>query len=282
MEVVKAFEDYLKLHSMSKAYVNPVTIFLRFCKKNSFDYLKLTYADFTKFFLDVKQGSKKERSNGYINNFFNALKCFYTFLEVTGKLEEGAKTKSELLKFKYLKVPKKINSVIDLNEVDKYIKLSISFGLSMNYKKLRAILYFMFFTGVRKGELARIKRVDINLADNSAIVRLPNKSQKERIVRFTPRVADILKEYFVIEKEGQSAFNMSYKQIEHLFEFLKKFNKELKPKTMRSSFTEMLAENSVDIKTAQILLGHSDLQTTEIYYRPTDKTVSTVYQSKIK
>jgi len=270
------FEKYLKTKDYSKQYLNPLKHFLLYCQSNNLDYLKLNYSNFTDFIIYIKNGHE----NGYVNNFLNSLRCFYRFLEDSGLIGES-QSKNELLKIKYLKVPKKIRHHINFEELEKLIRLCVNFNYCVPYKKLKAILFFMFFTGLRKGEIVTIQRKDINLNENVAIVRIPNKSKKERLAYFTPLVSETLKDYFATEAESINAFNMTYKQIEGLFDFMKKFDKEIKPHTMKHSFAQLLMDSGVDIKICQSLLGHANLSTTEIYCNPSNTTISNQYKTKI-
>lgn len=270
------FENYLKLKDFSKTYLNPVKHFLSYCHSKNLDYTKMNFQDFTDFILFIKEKHK----NSYVNVFLNSIRCFYQFLQDADRLI-GSHSKEEFYKIKYLKVPKEIRYHINLEQLDKLISLTGNFNFSMSARKLKAILYFMFYTGLRKSEVVNIKRKDIDLEINRAIVRIPNKSSKERLVYFPPNVGHILKNYFLEEKENNNAFNIKYYQLEYLFKFMKKFDKNIKPHAMKHSFAQLLMQNGVDIKIAQALLGHSSLSTTELYCNPSNSTISSIYKTKI-
>ena len=150
--------------------------------------------------------------------------------------------------------------------------------------KIKAVLYFMFYTGLRAGEITRLKRRDINLKELRAIVRNPNKNNEERYTFFPQKIGVMLQEYFDIESEEYNAFNMTHRKLSYLLARLKMFlseKKNLSPHILRHSFANLLAENEIGIRVAQKLLGHKSLNSTLIYYDPDLKIVEKIYRKNL-
>lgn len=280
MEILNSFKDYLKVRDYSLAYHNPVSIFLYFCQKQEYNYLTITLEQANDFLLDLKtQGHK----NGYINNFINAIRFFYLkFLLKHNKCSD--KTKSAIEQLQLLRTERVIKDYLTEEELGEVISMGESFCTQLPYYKLKALLNFMFYTGVRKEELLNFKRTDIDLINMKAIVRIPTKSKEEDYVFFTKEVQKDLEEYFRNEAEQTNAFNISTRQLSYLFQQLREFapsGKVITPHTFRRSFAMMLAAKGIDIKVAQKLLRHKSMKSTEIYFDPDTRTVEKLYHERI-
>jgi integrase len=277
-EVLNKFKNYLKLREYSPVYADVLKMYLEYCSRNAINYLDVNIEKLNNFLLYCKI----ERKNGsnQINKHVKSLRFFYRYLREYSMIDEN--TLKEVEKLKLLRVENKIRPSVTIEELDKIIQHSINYDVSMDFMKVKSILYFMFYTGVRKGELLNLRRKDIDLEEAFAIIRVPVKNKKERKVYFPFRVSRLLKSYFLIEPEVTNAFNMTHGQLEYFFTFLKNFKKDITPHALRHAFTNMMAEKGVDIRTTQELLGHSDIRTTILYYNSNGKAVENNYRSKIK
>ncbi|GAH21774.1 unnamed protein product, partial [marine sediment metagenome] len=85
-----------------------------------------------------------------------------------------------------------------------------------NPLRTKAILYFMFYTGLRRNELYPLKREDINLKERE--VKIYAQKVKTEEIRFFPqKVADLIKTYFSIEPEINNAFNLTKNTVKNIF-----------------------------------------------------------------
>lgn len=275
-EIMAKFSDYLKSKGYSEVYVSPILIFSTYCSINSIDVLKVNYDHLTKFLVSLLD-QKYEKS--YVNNYIKAIRFFYMrFLKdynlITDDIFESVKKLSQL------KEDKKIKYSINLKKVDDLIINAIGFGFTMSPYKLKAILYFMYFTGVRFEELLELKREDIDLDKNWAFIR-NTKSKRDRKVLFVPEVATALKTYFGLECEDKNAFNLTPKRINILFGFLKNFAPKLTPHSMRHSFAQHMLRSGMSLPAIQKLLGHKNIETTLLYCDPDEETIEQLYHEKI-
>ncbi len=183
-----------------------------------------------------------------------------------------------------LPIPKKekrLPTVLTRSEVKKLIDVAETL-------RERGIVLMLYSTGVRVGELVKIKVKDIDFEGGVLNVR-GGKGKKDRIVVLGDKIINFLKEY--IEKNnlvGDDYLFFSKHKRNHLTErYIQKVIKELReragiqkevtPHVLRHTFATHLLEQGESIRKIQVLLGHSNLQTTQIYTK-----VSTEELKKVK
>lgn len=284
MNILQEYKNYLKIRDFSVAYENPAKLYLEYCSDCGVDPLTVTYPQFSQFILHLKE---KEYSNGYINNFLKAVRCLYNFMSQSGVAITKEETTKMVCSFRFLKESQKIPPFLTLKELEALVLQSLTFvsSASMPPEKLKAILFFMYYTGVRRAELINLKRKDINISERQAFIRVPTKNKKENIVYFPQKVATMLEEYFGCEAEETGAFNMTSAKMMHLFLSLKQLapdDKEFSAHKLRHSFANMLARAGIDVRVAQKLLGHKSIQSTLRYYNPDQEIIKELYNKKIK
>lgn len=143
---------------------------------------------------------------------------------------------------------------------------------------VKAVVYTMFYTGCRIGELIKLKVDDVDLAKNCINIRKPKgHNQSSRVIPINYKLKNILEEYlpirlggetedsfFVLKRSGrisEGTVNMAIKKAG------KKagINKPLTNHILRHTFASLLVEKGIDLKRIQALLGHSNLEITSIY-----------------
>jgi site-specific recombinase XerD len=166
-----------------------------------------------------------------------------------------------------LELPKKektLPEVLTKEEVKKILSITET-------KKSRLILSMLYSSGLRVSELVNLKVKDINLNDNIGWVR-KGKGSKDRIISLSKNLSQELKAY--IEKKPESIYLFSKdkplttRNIQKIIQKLKikaGINKKITPHTLRHSFATHLLESGVDIRIIQEMLGHANLNTTQIY-----------------
>lgn len=143
----------------------------------------------------------------------------------------------------------------------------------------RTMLEVIYATGLRVSELVGLKMANINL--RQGVIRITGKGGKERLVPLGEEAIDWLERYIkesrpelLKQKTGEYVFvsrrnpNMTRQTFWHL---LKRYaqkadiQKSLSPHVLRHSFATHLLNRGADLRVVQMLLGHSDLSTTQIY-----------------
>ena len=290
------FKNHLQAKGFDSNYFYRIKPFLTFCEENKIDYYNIKLSELNQFLLYLRT---KKLQNGTINNFINALRNFYKFLSDNKFV--GQKVINIIYKIKLVKYERKIKDYITEEELSDLIEMGISFCNNIQPIKIQAILYFLFYTGLRKNEILNLKRKDIDLKEKTVIVRIPTKNKVERIVFFPEKVNNpkvnnpkkdnkiipittILYSYFESEPEEKNAFNITSGKLSYLIHNLKAFvpNKNLTIHTFRHSFARMLASKQIDSRIAQKLLGHKNIESTMIYYDPDIDVIKKIYNEKIR
>lgn len=143
----------------------------------------------------------------------------------------------------------------------------------------RAMLEVLYATGVRVSELINLRMSQINL--NQGVLRIVGKGDRERLIPLGDEAQDWLREFI----EGARIEILLERQTDYLFptrrgdrmtrqafwHIIKRYArkagvaKKLSPHTVRHAFATHLLNNGADLRVVQLLLGHSDVSTTQIY-----------------
>lgn len=280
MDVYQEFDNYLKVKGYSNVYLNNIKPYLLFITVSRKDIYNINLNDLLSYLLDQNQ---RGIGKGRINNLIKAIKFFYIFLFETGKVSDIVL--GETKKLKQVQEDKKLYDYLDEKEMYEFIGRAASYIKRIEPIKLKAILYFMFYTGVRRNEIINLKRADIDLINNEAIIRVPTKNNWERKVYFPPKVTKILNEYFAVEPEDINAFNLTINKIQYLMSKLSKYlpvGKHITARVIRHSFGNLLVDKRIGVRVAQKLLGHRSMQSTLVYYDPDDKLVKKLYKESVR
>ena len=143
----------------------------------------------------------------------------------------------------------------------------------------RTMLEVLYATGLRVTELVNLKLSQVNL--NQGVVRILGKGGRERLiplgeesVRWLVQFAqgsrmeillDRQSEYLFPTRRGEHMTRQAFWHIIKRYAVKAGIDKELSPHTLRHAFATHLLNHGADLRVVQMLLGHSDLSTTQIY-----------------
>jgi integrase/recombinase XerD len=154
----------------------------------------------------------------------------------------------------------------------------------------RLIIKLLVYTGIRVSELCSLKVSDIDIKSKTLRIR-GGKGDKDRLVVFSEKVVPDLKLYLMEmkDKQGKSDFllptsksrKISSVTVERIVRNIVKrtgIAKKITPHTFRHTFATSLLRNGADLRIIQILLGHANISTTQIYTHVDDKTLKNGYE----
>ncbi|MEI7689636.1 MAG: site-specific tyrosine recombinase/integron integrase [Candidatus Saccharibacteria bacterium] len=160
----------------------------------------------------------------------------------------------------------------------------------------RAIIELLFSSGLRVSELVNLNRDHINTKRREFMVR--GKGQKDRPVFISESASLHVKNYLESRKDNLPPLFISYsrnvestnsgdyrrltarsiQRIINKYAKLAGITKHVSPHTMRHSFATDLLMNGADIRSVQVMLGHSSISTTQVYTHVTDEHLREVHE----
>ena len=177
-----------------------------------------------------------------------------------------------------LELPKKqktLPEVLTKEEVKKILSIAET-------HKSRLILSLLYSSGLRVSELVNLKVKDVNVQDNLGWVR-KGKGSKDRIFTLSKSLSEELKTYITNHSNNIFLFSESKpltpRNIQKIIQKLKVkagIQKKVTPHTLRHSFATHLLESGVDIRIIQEMLGHANLNTTQIYAHVSSEMIKNI------
>lgn len=184
---------------------------------------------------------------------------------------------------------KKIPNVLSIEEVDKL--LDIKLNNNFDYRN-KAMLELMYATGLRVSEVVNLELNNINIEEG--VVRCFGKGNKERIVPigdialkylkiYIEQYRDSLKKNYLCDKlflnnHGKAMTRQGFLKILKTIAIKQGIEKNITPHMLRHSFATHLLNNGADLRSIQIMLGHSNLSTTQIYTNINNATLKENYE----
>lgn len=142
-----------------------------------------------------------------------------------------------------------------------------------------AMIELLYAAGLRVSELVGLKLFDVNM--DACFVRVFGKGSKERIVPIGTYAKERVNEYIntarpLLLKKNMSNFlfagrggkpltRQGFWKIIKRYSILAKITKKITPHSLRHSFATHLLEGGADLRSVQLMLGHVDISTTQIY-----------------
>tara|TARA_S200000501_G_scaffold270769_1_gene254517 strand:- start:2143 stop:3042 length:900 start_codon:yes stop_codon:yes gene_type:complete len=251
------------------SYEHDIKSFLVFLDHNKVDLLSTQYSDISSFISMRFSKGISSRSN---MRLISSLKKFFLYLLNHNFIKKNPTENIES--------PRNIKSLphtIDIDSVDKLLNapnIKTRFG-----SRDKAMLEILYACGLRVSELVTLKLSQVAMESN--FLRVMGKGKKERIIPINDYALSFLSAYlkdyrssFISNSKTDSLFlsNRGKEMTRHSFwHILKKYatqvgiQEHLSPHTLRHAFATHMINNGADLRVVQLLLGHSDLSTTQLY-----------------
>ncbi|MGL1930464.1 MAG: site-specific tyrosine recombinase XerD [Desulfotalea sp.] len=252
------------------AYSADVTSFLFFLENQNISHLSNISRDCIYLFLKkCKATSISPRSSA---RKISSLKSFFSFLVERNLAEDNP--------FFHIDLPsigKKLPNVPTENEVE--IILNFQGKNSLLNQRNNCMVYLLYSTGMRVSELVNLPVNACNL--QASFVRVYGKGNKERIVPFSDTARIRIESYLrdtrplilkgkrssslFVTTRGKAMVRLRFWQIIQDISLATGIKKKISPHMLRHAFATHLLSNGADLRSLQIMLGHSDIATTQIY-----------------
>lgn len=279
---------YYKQYLLTEKNVNTKTIedydrdfasFLKFVEGMK-DTSQLSGSDIVEFTYDL---SIRGYSTSTISRQISTIKNFFIFL-----VSEGIEKDLEI----NVVMPKKEKHLPSyLTQVEMERLLNAPLLSKKNGLRDKAMLELMYSSGLRVSELVNLTKTEINIPEK--ILKIKGKRDKTRLVPIGEVAMEHLLKY-LNESRNKNKFAQDSKYIfinksgkpisrQHFFIQVRKYaaevgiQKNISPHTLRHSFATHLLENGADLRLVQELLGHTNVETTQIYTHVTQDSIIAAY-----
>ena len=271
-------EKYFSNNSIS-SYLLDINKYLEFIEKNNKNINNVDISLLEKYLMYL---ADLKLNNYSINRKISSLKSFYNFLFKTYGITDISS------KIHATKTYRKLPNTLSIEEVE--LLLNIQLKTAFDYRN-KAMLELMYATGLRVSEIINLDFTNIDL--DKGYVRCYGKGNKERIVPF----GDIAKKYLIIylqeyrtslrknyicdklflNNHGKALTRQGFLLILKNISKENNINKEINPHMLRHSFATHLLNNGADLRSIQLMLGHDNLSTTQIYTNIGNETLKENY-----
>ena len=243
----------------------------------------LSLADLEAFVRDLMASGRSPRS---VARAIACYRGFYRFLVIDGRIT--ASPADDLRAPRAWKVLPRYLAVEDVDRLVAQPDVTTPRGL-----RDRALIELLYATGMRVSELVSLRPSDINL--EASYLTCTGKGDKQRIVPIGDEAADWVRKYlrqsrpallgkrssprlFVNARGGGPGLTrVGFWKILKGYARQAGLSRTLSPHVLRHSFATHLLERGADLRAIQMMLGHADLSTTQIYTHVLEQRMRTVY-----
>lgn len=227
-------------------------------------------------------GSLKKRTQNY---YLIALRAFLKYL-AKRKITSLAPDQIELAK-----VSERTVDFMSVDDLHRLLKAPESEENELKSLRDKAILELFFSTGLRVSELCSLNR-DLDLSKDEFSIR--GKGEKVRVVFLSDQAKASIRAYLAKRKDmddalfvqidagekntGKALTPRSIERIVKYYATKAGISKKITPHVIRHSFATDLLANGADLRSVQMLLGHSNITTTQIYTHLTDKHLRDIHK----
>lgn len=260
------FEKRYSQHTLL-AYKKDLQVFSEFIGEE--DLASCKHSDIRSWIIAIREEGNSE---GTVNRKISVLRSFYKFLLVNNVIE-----KNPVSKISNLKSRKRLPSFVKKGELEAL--LTIDDGDPFEEVRDKIILAIIYGTGIRLSELININESDFK--DGFSVLKVKGKGNKERLIPVPGLLRkDLLiyqnkkqvflgesskKSYFLITNKAEQLYPaFVYRVVKSYLSNIEGVDKR-SPHVLRHTFATHLLENGAELNAIKELLGHANLQATQVY-----------------
>ena len=266
---LRSFLNYLLVdkglsNNTANAYEADISSFFQWLDNEDLKYKNLQEDHINQYISFLFQ--RKMRSSS-VNRKISSIKSFYIFL-----VKRNFVKNSPLNNLVTPKQEKYLPESMSEAEVDKLLNSPDVSNKIENRDK--AMIEMLYATGMRISELVNLKMTDVDM--KRCVVKVFGKGSKERLVPFGETALDSLRSYLnereqssskeiFLSNRGKKMTRVAFWQRVKVYLIRENLKNSISPHTLRHAFATHLLNRGADLRSVQLLLGHSDLSTTQIY-----------------
>ena len=267
---LRSFLNYLYIEkglsqNTVKAYEVDLLAFISWVTDNTNTDVKNIKEDNINKYISYLFKTKLKSSS--VNRKISSIKSFYLFL-----IKKNIINTSPISEVISPKQEKYLPSSMSEDEVDKLLNSPDS-NIKIE-KRDKAMIEMLYATGMRISELVNLKITDVDM--QRCVVKVLGKGSKERLIPFGEEAYEALNNYLSDRDESSSKeiflsnrktkiSRVAFWHRIKLYLVRENLKQTISPHTLRHAFATHLLNRGADLRSVQLLLGHSDLSTTQIY-----------------
>ena len=216
------------------------------------------------------------------------LTCLHSFFQYL--IEHQVITNDPTDQMNYPKLDKKLPIFLNIQEVEKLLdapNINSTIG-----QRDRAMIELLYSCGLRVSELINLSFHNINLKDE--FIRVHGKGNKERMLPLGEIAIDFLSEYeknarslllkngqcdsYFLSNRGSAMSRQNFFYIIKDYASLAGIDKPISPHSLRHAFATHLVQKGADLRSVQLMLGHSDISSTQLYTHIQNAQLKTQHQ----
>jgi integrase/recombinase XerD len=284
---VRSFINYLQVEkglstNTINAYRRDIEKFAEFAGKRKLQLADLSRSDIVDFLASLYHRRLDSRS---VARHLVTIRHFCRFALTEGFLSDDPAATIESPRFR-----QSLPEFLSVEEVERLLaqpKANTHAGL-----RDRAMIELMYSTGLRVSELCELKVGDIQM--DPGCLRCIGKGNKERLVPVGRQALSMVQKYFresrpnflrgsspymFLNQQGRKIGRITFWKTLRDYGRKAALRKPLTPHMLRHSFATHLLDRGADLRSVQMMLGHSDISTTQIYTHVVEERLKQVYKA---
>ncbi len=266
-----------------EAYSSDLSAFLAFLKSHAIKTVhQVDPAVILRYLIDLRTNKRGPRTRA---RHLVSIRGFYKYLRQSGLVDQNPTRMVDLPK-SGLKLP----DVLNVDDVARLLTApdrDTPLGL-----RDAAMLELIYAAGLRVSELINLDVSAVNL--EAGFVRVMGKGSKERIVPFGRQALSALQNYLqharscllkdnasrylFVARAGKPMTRQGFWKLLKKYTLKAGLRKSVTPHSLRHSFASHLLEGGADLRAVQVMLGHVDISTTQIYTHVAQKRLIEIHQ----
>jgi integrase/recombinase XerD len=238
------------------------------------------------FILDLR---RRRYADATVARKVAAVKSFYSFLQA-----EGILLKNPAESLSSPRVGKSLPKPLSVREIDELLEQPRRRS-SPEARRDRAMLEFLYATGMRVTEMVSLDMKDLHLSRGSAYVRCTGKGSKDRTLPLNEQPLQTLEAYLedgrphlvrhrnepalFVNRRGERLTRQGFWLILKGYAKQAGITSPVTPHTLRHSFATHMLRGGAPLRNVQELLGHANMSTTQVYTKLTNEHVREVYEA---